>query len=383
MLKSIHRNIILLLIVINGLSCRQPYNPPVAKMNLGYLVVDGTIISGNDSTIINLSRTQNITDSNYVSNPETGAVVNVVGASGDMYGLTEQSSGRYVISQLNLNNNEFYRLSIVTSNGNQYLSDSMPVLLTPPIDSVSWQLQNDGAHIYVNTHDAINDTRFYRWQYTESWEYQSPRGSNLVYDAQDTMVIERMDTGLYNYSCWQTFQSTNLLLGTSEKLSENVIYEQPIILIPSGSQKLSVEYSILVNQYALSATSYAFWQLLQQSTEQLGSLFDPQPSQLTGNIHNVANSNEPVLGYISACTLQQQRIFILAPKNWVYAFPGCDPIIVGNTPDSLALEYGMGYLLPYYALIYQNQIIAYYSAPPICVDCTLQGGTLTKPPFWP
>ena len=76
--------------VINTFACRQPYNPPIAKTNLGYLVVDGTIISGQDSTIINLSRTQNINDSIYfINNPETGAAVSVVGANGDTYSLFE------------------------------------------------------------------------------------------------------------------------------------------------------------------------------------------------------------------------------------------------------------------------------------------------------
>lgn len=383
MSNSCYSKIILLLIIINGSHCRQLYNPPVAKTNLGYLVVDGTIISGNDSTIINLSRTQNITDSSYVLNPETGAVVSVVGASGDVYGLSEQSNGRYVTSQLALNDNELYRLSIRTTNGNQYLSDSLPVLLTPPIDSVSWLLQNDGAHIYVNTHDVANGIKYYRWQYTETWQYNAAQGSELQYDAQDTTVIERMDTLIHNYTCWETNQSTNLILGSSTKLSENIIYEQPITVIPTGSQKLSVQYSILVKQYALNASSYEFWQLLQQSTEQLGSLFDPQPSQLTGNIHNVTNLNEPVLGYVSVSTLQEQRIFIPAPHNWVFAYTGCELTQVGNTPDSLALEYGMGYLSPVYAIFDGPTIIAYASATPFCVDCTLQGGTTIKPAFWP
>jgi Domain of unknown function (DUF4249) len=380
-----YRNIFLLLALINGFACRQPYFPPIAKTNLGYLVVDGTIISGQDSTVINLSRTQNINDSIYFSNnPETGATVSVVGASGDSYNLFEQSAGRYVTDQLPLNTNELYRLKIVTTNGNQYLSDSMPVKITPPIDSISGQLQGDGMHITVSTHDPRNNTRYYRWNYTETWEYNSAYESAYIYDPSNNTVVLR-DTNDYIFTCWRSNQSTDLSLGSSAKLSQDIIYEQPLILIPLGSQKLAVEYSILVKQYALDVNSYNFWQILQQNTEQLGSLFDAQPSELTGNVHNTANANEPVLGYVSVSTIQQQRIFIPEPTSWIYPpLQGCSETLVPNNPDTLAFYFTTSYI-PVSADVdpATGTTVGYFSSFGPCVDCTEQGGTTVKPPFWP
>src|ERR1700683_2223983 len=94
------------------IQCRQLYNPPVTRANLGYLVVDGIIINGEDSTIINLSRTQNITDSNSVPNPETGARISILGQNGETYGLTELTPGKYVTPALSLNYLENYQLKI-------------------------------------------------------------------------------------------------------------------------------------------------------------------------------------------------------------------------------------------------------------------------------
>src|SRR5580704_11583634 len=96
--------------------CRQPYYGPINKANLGLLVVDGIIINGLDSTIVNLSRTQNINDSatSFSSIPETNAIITVVGENGDIYPLFEQGAGKYAIDQLNLNNNERYWLNITT-----------------------------------------------------------------------------------------------------------------------------------------------------------------------------------------------------------------------------------------------------------------------------
>jgi hypothetical protein len=53
-----------------------------------------------------------------------------------------------------------------------------------------------------------------------------------------------------------------------------------------------------------------YWLNVQKNSQSLGGLFDVQPSELTGNIHGVTNVNDPVVGYISACTIQERRLFI-------------------------------------------------------------------------
>jgi hypothetical protein len=379
-----YKNILLLLILINGSACIQKYIPPNIKGDNSYLVVDGPIINGQDSTVINLSRAQSINDSSsYYIIPETGAVINVVGENGDSYLLTEQGSGRYATDHLDLNVNELYRLKIATSNGNQYLSDSMVVKKTPPIDSVSWQFQDDGVHIYVNTHDPQNNTRYYRWKNVQTWEYHSPYNSGYIF--LNGIVVQR-DSTEQEFACWKTVPSTNLILGSSAKLASDIIYQQPIAFIPLNAQQLSVEYSIIVSQYALTADAYFFYQLLQQNTEESGSLFDPQPSQLTGNIHNIANPKEVVLGFASASSVQQQRIFISNSQVLsVWSYPNgileCPLKVV--TLDSSSFYFGNSYVPVYADLSSSGILIGYYSAFDYCVECTEQGGINVKPPYWP
>lgn len=381
MSKKKVRNILFVFLLVNGIGCLQPYYPPVSKANTNFLVVDGTIISGQDSTIINLSRTQNINDSLYyfASIPETGAVVTVVGQNGDTYALIEQSSGRYVAEELNLNGNELYRLKIVTSNGSQYLSDSVPVKISPPIDSVSWQLQSDGGiHIFVSTHDPLGSTRYYRWQYTETWEYQAYFFTEYQY-LNGSVVLR--DTSQFVHNCWSTNQSSNLFLATSDKLTQDMIYEDPLTEIPAGSEELSVEYSILVKQYTMTAEAYQFYQLLLQNSEQVGSLFSAQPSSLTGNIHNVANPNEPVIGYVGISSVAEQRIFIQKPSVWGF-IPNvsCAQSLKLVSPDSFAFYFGIGYV-PLYPQAPPGG--GYYSTFSTCAICTLEGGSNIKPSFWP
>jgi len=68
-------------LVLGPSGCKQVYTPPVVNSNSGYLVVDGVLFNGNDSSIVKLSRTRSLADSSQPA-PESGAAVSVVSSSG-------------------------------------------------------------------------------------------------------------------------------------------------------------------------------------------------------------------------------------------------------------------------------------------------------------
>jgi hypothetical protein len=139
-------------------------------------------------------------------------------------------------------------------------------------------------------------------------------------------------------------------------------------------------YSIQVTQYALTGNAYNFLSQLQTSTESLGTLFDAQPTALVGNIHCLNNPAERVIGYISAGTVQQQRIFIAEDQlpYWEYLItcPSRD-ITVPDIPDSLEFYFGNDYtpIAP--------DLGNYTANLTVCLDCTVLGGSNQKPSFWP
>ncbi|HEX4849209.1 MAG TPA: DUF4249 domain-containing protein, partial [Puia sp.] len=157
--------------IVASNSCKEQYNPPAIQAAPHYLVVDGFLNAGPGNTMIYLSRTRGLQDS-LSSSLEVGAQVVVEGEAGDQYNLLDLGNGTYMASSLNLVNTEQYRLSIRTSDGKQYASDFVPVLLSPPIDSITWS-QNTDVHIYANTHDPNGNTKYYRWVYEETWAYST------------------------------------------------------------------------------------------------------------------------------------------------------------------------------------------------------------------
>jgi hypothetical protein len=370
------------------IGCKKPYNPPAITAPGSYLVVEGIINAGTDSTIIKLSRTVNLLAATTI-NPETGAIVAVQSSTNISYPLTETSTGHYAVAGINLDITKQYRLSIKTTNNQQYLSAFVPVQITPPIDSVGFTVQANGIQIYLNTHDPNNNTHYYRWDYGETWQFHAEYESEFITNGK-AIVPRTISQAIY--SCFGHDTSSSILLGSSAKLKQDIIYQAPITTVASTSEKLETKYSILLNQYALTGDAFNFWTNLKTNTEELGSIFDAEPSNINGNIHNVANSAEPVIGYISACTVQSKRVFITSgqlPNSFTPVYPyNCqlDSVLYCTGPsctnnvvtDLVPLNTGE---LPILALQAGPSIIGYLSSTTGCVDCTIRG-TTQQPPFW-
>ena len=363
--------------VLFGIGCRKPYAPSIVSANTDYLVVEGVVNPGQDSTRIKLSRTVKLNSKTSV-NPEQGAAVSVEGDQNVTYVLTETSSGVYTYPGLNLDKNRHYRLRIRTSNGQEYLSDMVPVKITPAIDSIGFNLNlvNNSLEIYANAHDATNATRYYRWDYEETWRFQAKYISNFI--TNFSAIVPRSPSQNITL-CFSADTSSDVVINNSSKLQQDIMYQSPIVEIPSTSEKIEMRYSILVRQYALTSEAYDFWDKLRKNTEQLGSIFDAQPSEITGNIRCTSNPSLPVVGYVSVCTVPLKRIFVnkqQLPDDWLPAYPyNCEL----DTAKG-ATFYGI-LLNPDIDVVVGTTPRGYTYSSPQCVDCTIRG-TKKQPAFW-
>lgn len=380
------KNSWLLLMLILIYSCKDKYVIPEIAPATGYLVVEGNINGGNTTTTIALSRTTTLTSNTRVY--EQGATVSVEGKDGSSFSLAEIAAGSYSINGLNLDNNQTYRLHIKTSNGKEYLSDYVPVKTTPPIDSISWIRESDGVRIYVNAHDDAAKTRYYLWDFSETWEIHSAYLSVLDYDLTNPgqPTIRYIDSVTYSYvkdiyTCWVNQNSTTLELGSTAKLSQDKVYI-PLVFIPNTARQLSVLYSMLVHQYALSKEAYEYLDKMRKNTESTGSIFDPQPAALAGNIHGVSDPNEMVIGYVNVSSMEEKRLWISKDEVplWGYT-PGCSQLEVQNQPDSVKQAYSNGYI-PTTVAKSPGISSFYVTQARTCIDCTLSGSNI-KPSFWP
>jgi hypothetical protein len=367
-----------IILLCAGFGCRDLYEPGIVSTDDSYLVVEGVLNAGSGPTDIRISRTFKLDDSARLRG-EQNASVTVEGKDNTTRQLTMVSEGIYSSPNLNLELNQEYRLRIVTANGKEYLSEYVVARKTPVIDRVSFRQNDKGVQIYVTTHDNTNNTRYYLWNYEETWEIWTYYFSKYKYEND---MVDRRTSADDVSTCWKYENSTDILIGTSAPYEADTIPEAPLNFIGNGDERLAVRYSILVRQYALDKEGYEFYEMMKKNTESLGTIFDAQPSQIKGNIYSASDPTELVIGNISATTVEEKRIFIERTDVDQWQFTQfCPNVRITNDADSIRSAYASGSAI-YEAVFDGPFIVAYLFSNASCVDCTKRGGSLIRPAYW-
>jgi hypothetical protein len=363
----------LLLLLIGG--CVEPFDPEIESYE-DVLVVDGLLSDEEISAKIRLSRTYNY-DQNR-TNPETGALVNVIDESGQNFQLSETSDGYYTFEGggLDPEPGKMYQLQIVTADGLEYESDYQEMLVSPDLDSIYFIdyrgnangsfLGREGVDFYVDTEGKENESRYFRWEWEESWKILSP--------------INYPDIRY----CWQYDQSKGINIATTENLATNKLEKQFVFNVPFSTNKLAIEYSVLLKQYSVTRDNYVYLTKLEQINKGSGGFFDPIPAALNGNISCLTDPDLPVLGFFEASTVNSRRIFIdrseLKFGFVASGFEDCEAIYVSYE------EYSTGDIRDYYYVYeyfdsFLNDTIVVMTNLRKCYDCSFVGDR-RKPEFW-
>jgi len=363
------------------ISCREPYQPPASDDQSNLLVVDAFLDGTKNSCTVVLSRSQSVL-AKETKPMEKAANVQLEDSKGRIYTLNEIRDGIYNVSNVIIDTQMKYQLRLKTQGGKSYQSDFVEIKYTPPIDNVTWEANDHGLQFYVSTHDDDKKSLYYQYRFVETWEYVAPLYS--AFEIKNGIAVPRKDN---IYRCWATDSSTSISVATSVKLNADIISNFPFYLIVKPSQKYLIRYSILVKQNVLTVEAYNYWKQLQKNTEKLGTLFDPQPSQILGNVRNVDNADEPVLGYFNAGITTEKRIFVNStelPSD--FFFSGDDKCQANSDRDTIKasdLNGFSGFLIRgiYGSSPTPDKFI--YSPTITCVDCRQSGsGTNKMPEFW-
>lgn len=359
--------------------CVDPYAPDVISSSQRYLVVDG-FINSKGITTINLSRTYPV-DAKTPPPAERNAAAYIEEEGGPRFPLRESTPGVYTSASLLLNDAKKYRLHLNTQDGKEYASAYVSVKNTQPIDDVEWQTSGQNVGIYVSTHDEARASQYYRWEYTETWEIIPVYRPEVEYKGR----IQPIQVP-YPTLCWGSAPSSDIKTSRTTDLSQDVVSRYPLRTLPLNSERLYSKYSLLVTQHALTREEYDYWELLKKNTENIGTLFDPLPSQLTGNVQCLSDNSEIALGYVGAHSVAEKRIFISndelpADSRQLNGYEACYP------PDTTLLkdvdnDYRTGVLIPIETLRSRGGTIVGYTKSVIdCIDCRKRG-TAVRPSFW-
>jgi len=218
-----------------------------------------------------------------------------------------------------------------------------------------------------------------------------------IYYKDQGVTFRPFDSSIY--ICYKHPKPSNsIFISSSSKLAQDVIYQSPLGYVDASTGKISHVYSLHVKQYALSADAFNYWANLKKNTEQLGSIFDAQPSTSGGNVYCITNPKEPVIGFISVSTVKIKRIFVMG-RDMLFYVPATVP--PPNPDDCVAkviylqpansfnlrieqvLANGDSTLIKDHINAITHRMDGYVYETTICVDCRVLGGTNIKPLYWP
>ncbi len=364
------------------LGCRTPYEPEVPATELRVLVVEGYLDTEGLKSELKLSRTAPLGASSAFI-PEIRAKVVLKSASGQVFPLVETGLGTYIFER-NIDEKQSYLLEIELSSGERYVSEGLQPIVTPEIIDAGFKRDVEGVEVFVTTQGNANADDFL-WTFEETWIFRPRIRTSYIYVPEIKNVRDQKQTEQTSL-CFKTEPNPGILLETSSRFKDQVVFQKTITEIPTGDERIMERYSILISQKGIASKDVPFWEILKKNTEDIGSIFSPLPSLIGGNMKSMDADKSPVIGQVSLGVIRQKRIYInqVEVSPWNYLDPKFNDCVIGEEAV-LAKDYqvifGNGAVVPARPLMVGTTIVGYYPSTKRCTDCSLYASKI-KPIFW-
>ena len=309
-------------------SCLTPIDFETENIG-GRLVVSGQISPIQDQNKIQLGLTA---DTKRLPLPLTGANITLFNDTGMAYPYIEDSEnqGTYILTNIIGVPTATYYIQIIVPTGEVYKSipEKMPesvgtistrydFLQEEYIDLEGVILNQYFAKIYLNSILPTSSNPLYlKWSIEEAFilsptDFPDPFGDI----PPPCFIVQNADPqriALFNGDDLKTTSIENLLIGS--RIVDWTFLEK---------------HYFTTYQSSLTKDAYEYWRKVNILANQVGSIFDTPPAEITGNIYNVNNPSEKVLGFFQASNQVIDRFYIL-PTNIPFPllFKACsyDPI---------------------------------------------------------
>ena len=247
------------------------------------LVVDGILNNGDSLQRITLSNT-----SPYFSSTITprvsNAIVFVTSNAGDTINFTENSlsPGDYETVYKLVDSTLNFNLNVILPDGNVYRSYEEKMHRVPKIDSLhqsdekspqQGDFREEGYIGYLNTKEPAGRGDYYRW----------------VLFVNGQMLNDPF----------------NLIVTDDRLVDGNVIRNWDL------AYELQVGDYLEIHQMSISERAYNYWTLIFDQITNFGGPFSTPPAPVEGNIYNVNDKNETVLGFFGVSKVEKAGLLIV------------------------------------------------------------------------
>jgi len=317
-----------------------------------FVIIDGLVADEAGNYVIKVNNSPRIGVGNdNILEPISGCQVRLVDDGNNTISFTEQSEepGEYSTFINGLSLDRKYHIEVSLPNGELISStpQSFPASVVP-IDTIDWDVvevefinesgnvaRREFVEIYANTPPSSKD-EFMRWRVTGEYD-----------------IVEKYFGILNPRHCYvkQSIDNNNVILANTGDFDDGRIVQEPLIKLAMDA-RFNILYLFGVSQYTINKDEFDYWTQIEQLINVEGTLFDPPPGILKGNLTNTTDPTKQVQGYFSVVRQATFNRFVNIARKGYFVDSDCFTRPGANNPAK-------------------------------CVDCTsLNRSTLIKPDYW-
>lgn len=313
------RSLIILLFFLCG--CIDPFPVEVSEGE-SLLHVEGYITTDPGPHTIKLTRTATYGSVfvDFIRRVSQATVGIQEVESGQVTFLTETETGTYVTPNgFSAEIGKSYSLRILTRDGEEYVSEPQNTLPVPEIDSLAYRtivipttnrlFPKSGLQFISFFKDPPGERNFYHWKIENRIsrvstfpELYRPRGS-LPEDPP-----QPKDCCTYCFVP-DMVPFRNIFIAEDTGF-DGLATSQIAGFLEDNGFRFMHRFRFDFQQMAISAETYRYLRLIDQQLSLTGSVFDPPPARLRGNIINLNDPDETVLGHFFSADVVSKRIYL-------------------------------------------------------------------------
>ncbi|UTA66383.1 DUF4249 domain-containing protein [Emticicia sp. 21SJ11W-3] len=376
-MRGIRKIFCFIVLMLAGLSCIDQIEYDAAY-KVDVLSVEGRVTNGPGEQMVKIHRSK-------VQNGRAGIIVvekarvELVVNNTEVIPMTEKEAGAYYLpASFKARTGAAYQLKFELADGGRYESTIEIMPAVPDIAELHIKYNAyepfdkpegyKGVHsIYVDVQDPADQENFYSWEYTiyekKQWCRTCENGIYAVnevipgqypfnrfyqsgskpYENCFTQPAERKPGApafvskpwIYDYECregcWEIFNSETMNLFEDRLTNGGRIIERKIARMPYYQCTGAL---IEIRQFSLTKEAFRYFKHFQEQTENAGGIASTPPTALKGNIRNIANDREVVVGYFAASAAIHLRHFVDRKDTGDLVPPGLFEILNQRKPNA-------------------------------------------------
>ena len=188
-----------------------------------------------------------------------------------------------------------YSLRIELPDGKVYITKPQLMKGVSPINTVYADKIKNFVRFFVDTKDPENSIDYYRWKsYSITLKITLGGGAGAA----------------CNYSCWAYNRDDGANIFADTYINGKDIKKRLVQFSPIDIDAPLARHYVEVKQMAISKEAYLFWQQYEEQRTRTGSIFDPLPSTIIGNIVNEKNEKDFALGFFGVSGVSTKRLVV-------------------------------------------------------------------------